>query len=89
MKFFVSLSFVALFRFITSITPNGFLYFTSLDDLSNNYDRKIKAENWSANQLVNFQWDSSRPKTLVCHDFVGGYLDYERYVSCMSKWMIF
>lgn len=29
--------------------------------------------------LTNFTWNKIIPKTLVCHDHRGGYLEYERH----------
>ena len=57
-----------------------FTYFESPSDFA-----KLKSRGYGQNILAgkcleNFSWESNSVKTLVCHDFLGGYLPYERYI---------
>jgi hypothetical protein len=65
---------------------DGFLYFDGPDDLFTNYDSVITEQEWMGDLLANFQRvpdkrERDRPKTLLCHDFKGGYQPYERYCA--------
>uniref|UniRef100_A0A914I4K3 Mannosyl-glycoprotein endo-beta-N-acetylglucosaminidase n=1 Tax=Globodera rostochiensis TaxID=31243 RepID=A0A914I4K3_GLORO len=57
---------------------NNFVYFDSLNSiLSGNLQILSQQRQCPLYDLVNFNWKSNRPKTLVCHDHRGGYMDYE------------
>jgi hypothetical protein len=59
------------------MAENGFIYFENPEEIGQQPKCLIKHEKWDALELQNFHWKRNNMKTLVCHDFRGGYLQYE------------
>jgi len=56
-----------------------FVYFEDLTSISTEFSKCIKENEWRGAALQNFCWKATEMKTLICHDFRGGYLPYERF----------
>ena len=61
---------------VACCSGSDFIYFDSLDSLFK-WDGQTHTTADDIVRMRNFRWKNDRPKTLLCHDHRGGFLQYE------------